>query len=128
MDPQQIKKPIIINQTLAAAITANKNENILDLLDIHEEEAVKELKSPNHIFDLMEGNKPRIHEKIQNNNNNVVAGTDLFSNNSSSSQKIRQCSTIVPFEVIYYISLNILYYMVNFLVSSQRNRYRNQWS
>ena len=77
----------------------NKNENILDLLDMHEEESIKESKiTPNNILDLMEGNKTKVNEsqKIQNNNN------DLFSSNVVVPQQkiIEQSSTMVPFEVI----------------------------
>lgn len=102
-----------------------KNDNILDLLDMQEEQ-IKDVKTPSNILEMLEGSKPKNIEPPKNENlfNN---SNDLFSSNKAIPQKNSQSSTNVPFEVenifCYLIKLTKF---INFVACFERNRFRNE--
>ena len=83
----------------------NANDNIMDLLDMHDASVTAETKEPNNILELMEGNKVRATEQPRpqatSPNSNVFASNsnDLFGENNANAPKLIQSSTAVPFEV-----------------------------
>lgn len=90
-------------QSTAVNSKPNANDNIMDLLDMHDANVTAETKEPNNILELMEGNKVRATEQPRpqatSPNSNVFASNDLFGENNAGVLKPVQSSTPVPFEV-----------------------------
>ena len=102
---QPVKKTPQIGAPQSIAVT-NKptaNDNIMDLLEMHDSSVTAETKEPNNILELMEGNKVRATEQpkpqASSPNSNVFASNDLFGENNAGAPKLFQSSTAVPFEV-----------------------------
>jgi len=94
------RAPLAQPISTAANNNKNKNDNIMDLLDMHESDTTPEIKEQTNILELMEGNKQKVLESQKNNNTNVFAGGDLFGTNDMTGQQQNlQISTVVPLEV-----------------------------
>lgn len=89
-----------VQQKVVSPVPA-KNDNILDLLDMNEGE-IKDVKTPNNIFELMEGNKPKPAPKETQKSANLFNNSNDLFGSSNSVQKLQQISSIVPMEVISF--------------------------